>query len=547
MFAVEQLVNTVKMRSVYKSLQTYLGVPENQRSDSEPKGIGVILDTSGGMQRRSTAQSLRRTLSADMSSKARKPRRRNRLRKTCSSYELLCDSDEFSESDTDKDQEDQEENRERENASCESGEEQDFWGLIRTGPKHHSDAFPSLTAFHAGGVNKDSTVCGSQLEPCKPYVLPNAKRRSKLSERSLQLCTEGLGSETGSDCACEWFTDSLSSESESDDDNISVFQEEEQNGEMMDNLKFSENSKFSDSVSRSENSEAEVVYGAKSIRTPRSFPPPLPSIASGNGPCVYMQSSRQDGRFMLKAVEVASHKYLQANRQGGRLQLHFILNDSFKPDSHQLHSDSMPGYHTAAATSLKQPKVTAMSNLSSLPQQILKSSCENPSKKHAIPVNLKPGSPVNDDDLSLFKQLRQPRAITSSNHAEEAGDSSYDFQLNRKLRRDIELRPTENNNINYVGLVKSNEFSGPPASMGVNFYTGWRDPSSQNKNMRGITSHSLVTTPCLLNYPLNRIRYAGSVNESAYSLPKFPLEEGFGRCKERKWRSNYEPYCLAIS
>lgn len=553
-FAAEQLAGAAKMRSVYKSLQTCLRVPEDRQIDSEPKGIGVILDSSAGMhvecsiegmQRRSAAQSLRRTLSADMSSKGWKARR-NLLRKTYSSYELHCDSDEFSDSDAedchakDDDDQDQEESTDSQSASCESGEEQDFWNLIRSGPEQHSDAFPSLIEFN-GGANKDSTICGSQWEPLKPYVQPNAKRRSKLSERSLQLCTEGLGSETGSDCSSEWFIDSPSSESESDDDNISVFQEEEQTGATMDNLK------FSDSVSLPEICETEAIYGAKNTRTPRSFPPPLSSISSCNGPCVYMQSCRQDGRFMLKAVEVASHKYLQANRQGGRLQLHFILQESSKPDSQQHHGDSTPGNLKAAAAPPKQPKATAVSNLLSLRQHILKSSCKNPSKKQAVPVNLKPGSPINDDDLSLFKRLRQPPEITSSNRAEEVRDSGYEFQLHRKLRRDIELKTRENNNNNYyVGLAKSNEFSSPPASMVGNFYTGWRDPSSQNKNTRWITSKSLVTTSYLLNYPLNRIRYAGSVNESAHSLPKFPLEEGFGRCKERKWQSIYEPYCLAI-
>lgn len=553
------------MRSVYKSLQTYLGVPEDRRSDSEPKGIGVILDSSAGMQvesskeekqRRSTAQSLRRTLSADMSSKGWEARR-NLMRKTYSSYELLCDPDEFSDSDTedchakvDVD-EDQEESPDSENASCESGEEQDFWSLIRPRTEQHSDAFPSLIAFN-GAVKKDSSICGSQWEPSKPYVPPNAKKRSKLSERSLQLCTEGLGSESGSDCSYNWFTGSHSSESESDDDIISLFQEKEQNGEEMDNLK------FSDSVCRSEICESEVIYGAKNIRKPRSFPPPLPSLSSCSGPCVSMKSCRQDGRFMLKAVEVASHKYLQANRQGGRLQLHFILHESSKPASQQHDADSPPENCKGAAASPKEPKAITVSNLSSLRQHILKSSCKNPSKKQAVPVNLKPGSPIKDDDLSLFKRLRQPPEISCSNCAEQAGDRGYEFQLHRKLCREIELmksRDDDNNtnhgvdrkDQNYVGLSKSNEFSGAPASMVANFYTGWRDPSSQNKNTKWITSQSLVTSPSLLNYPLNRIRYADSVNESAHSLPKFPLEEGFGRCKERKWQSNYEPYCLAIS
>lgn len=319
-----------------------------------------------------------------------------------------------------------------------------------------------------------------------------------------------------------------------------------------------DNLKFSNSVCRSEICESEVIYGAKNIRMPRSFPPPLPSLSSCSGPCVSMKSCRQDGRFMLKAVEVSSHKYLQANRQGGRLQLHFILHESSKPASQQHDADSPPENCKGAAASPKESKAITVSNLSSLRQHILKSSCKNPSKKQAVPVNLKPGSPIKDDDLSLFKRLRQPPEISCSNCAEEAGERGYEFQLHRKLCREIELmksRDDDNNNNhgvdrkdqNYVGLSKSNEFSGAPASMVANFYTGWRDPSSQNKNTKCITSQSLVTSPSLLNYPLNRIRYADSVNESAHSLPKFPLEESFGRCKERKWQSNYETYCLAIS
>lgn len=296
----------------------------------------------------------------------------------------------------------------------------------------------------------------------------------------------------------------------------------------MDNLKFSE------SVCRSEICESEVLSGAKNIRTPRSFPPPLPSLSSCSGPRVSMKSCRQDGRFMLKAVEVTSHKYLQANRQGGRLQLHFMLHESSKPASQQHHADSTPENCKCAAASPKQPKAITVSNLLSLRQHILKSSSQNPSKKQADPVNLKPGSPIKDDDLSLFKRLRQPPEITCSNCSEEAGDRGYEFQLYRKLCRDIELKSREDDNYNnnYVGLSKSNEFSGPPASMEVNFYTGWRDPSSQNKNTKWMTSQSLVTSASLLNYPLNRIRYAVSVNESAHSLPKFPLEEGFDAKKE---------------
>ncbi|KAJ6815025.1 putative protein FAF-like, chloroplastic [Iris pallida] len=56
----------------------------------------------------------------------------------------------------------------------------------------------------------------------------------------------------------------------------------------------------------------------------RSFPPPLRSISSRDGPCVQMRPRREDGRLVVEAVAVPSQNYLHARRQGGRLLLSFI-------------------------------------------------------------------------------------------------------------------------------------------------------------------------------------------------------------------------------
>ncbi|XP_037422294.1 protein FAF-like, chloroplastic [Triticum dicoccoides] len=148
----------------------------------------------------------------------------------------------------------------------------------------------------------------------KPYVSPRVRR--SMSQKSLEVCTESLGCETGSgdftdavDMACLFGASPLPTApgeaEESFWEESSAAQESCYPGEV-------------DLVAVNYHSSA----GRRSPR--RSFPPPLPSMSSRDGPCLKMCSRRQDGRLVVEAVVVRPRGYLQANRQGGRLCLSFI-------------------------------------------------------------------------------------------------------------------------------------------------------------------------------------------------------------------------------
>ncbi|KAG6414712.1 hypothetical protein SASPL_122085 [Salvia splendens] len=136
-----------------------------------------------------------------------------------------------------------------------------------------------------------------------PYVHPMVKRSKSMSEKSLEVCTESLGSETGSDCF---------SDPELGDEEELIKRREQQ-------------------VVADEN--LNVVVKFKKSPPPRTFPPPLPSIDGGAS--VQMHSRRENGRLVLEAVSVAPRNYFHANREDGRLLLtlknHAPAEDSGAP------------------------------------------------------------------------------------------------------------------------------------------------------------------------------------------------------------------------
>ncbi|XP_044983993.1 protein FAF-like, chloroplastic [Hordeum vulgare subsp. vulgare] len=144
----------------------------------------------------------------------------------------------------------------------------------------------------------------------KPYVSPRVRR--SMSQKSLEVCTESLGCETGSGD----FTASL------DAVDMSRFLGSPLPVEAEESLWESSAAQGSypgdDLVAVNYHSSA----GRRSPR--RSFPPPLPSMSSRDGPCLKMCSRRQDGRLVVEAVAVRPRGYLQATRQDGRLCLSFI-------------------------------------------------------------------------------------------------------------------------------------------------------------------------------------------------------------------------------
>ncbi|XP_022759725.1 protein FANTASTIC FOUR 1-like [Durio zibethinus] len=131
---------------------------------------------------------------------------------------------------------------------------------------------------------KDST------ERDKIYVHPLVKRSaSTLSEKSLAMCTESLGSETGSEV------------SESSDD-ISLLSLQ--------------------NVVCNPSKPREILVTRKISRS-SSFPPPLTSISGSNG--VQVKSHRQGGRLVLQAVTIPPcQSYFRAERSEGRLRLSLL-------------------------------------------------------------------------------------------------------------------------------------------------------------------------------------------------------------------------------
>ncbi|KAJ6337114.1 hypothetical protein OIU76_006895 [Salix suchowensis] len=128
----------------------------------------------------------------------------------------------------------------------------------------------------------------------KVYVPPNFKSSSSmLSEKSLEMCTEGLGSETGSEG------------SESSDGTGFLSPE---------NVDY-------------ETRAAPKLRQTRTTRRTLSFPPPLSSIRGSN--TVRVRPHREGGRLVLEAVTVSScHFHLHAERTDGRLRLHLMKDSS---------------------------------------------------------------------------------------------------------------------------------------------------------------------------------------------------------------------------
>jgi hypothetical protein len=122
-----------------------------------------------------------------------------------------------------------------------------------------------------------------------PYVHAAPVRRSSslLTQKSLEICTESLGSETGSD----GFSDADRSCPGSDDD--------------------------------ADCGEAGADGVAARAPPPRAFPPPLPSLARRTVGSLQTRQHRRGGRLVVEAVPVLSNTLFRAQRRGGRLLLSF--------------------------------------------------------------------------------------------------------------------------------------------------------------------------------------------------------------------------------
>lgn len=133
------------------------------------------------------------------------------------------------------------------------------------------------------------------------YIHPQVKRSSlKLSEKSLELCTENLGNETGSDNVGNNSIELLCSSSSS--------------------------SSSEDSPTREQTRVSRIGLGEKKAKA-REFPPPLTTIRGSES--LRVRTHRENGRLVIEAVKVTSSaSFFKAERSHGRLRLRLLKNHS---------------------------------------------------------------------------------------------------------------------------------------------------------------------------------------------------------------------------
>ncbi|KAM1042064.1 hypothetical protein ACFX2I_031114 [Malus domestica] len=161
----------------------------------------------------------------------------------------------------------------------------------------------------------------SESEAEKVYVHPLAKRSaSALSPGSLEMCTESLGNETGSENGGEKLSLLLH---KIESPLLSLGS----SGEVTTTISTSESPKILSDT----NVQATPKRLKRSSITTTNFPPPLTSISGSNG--VQVTPHREGGRLVLKAVTVVSPPtaYFQVERGDGRLRL-TLLKDFSPPN-----------------------------------------------------------------------------------------------------------------------------------------------------------------------------------------------------------------------
>ncbi|CAN6557347.1 unnamed protein product [Malus baccata var. baccata] len=286
---------------------------------TEKQGIVTVLGPSDS--ERTKAASLRRTLSADMSSKRWLAQNGFSPMKKIASSEELCGSADM-----------------RDNSSSSSEDEDHYqdqrkakfhtWSSIDEQAQRQKNKAEAAKQQPGQADLWSSIVCqkaneeeASKVATAAPYVHPLVKKQSSaLTKKSLEVCTESLGSETGSEGFSSYPTSQTSDievvEKDQQEDQAVVQQEEEK-----------EKEKPQRSKAFDENEFRAVKYNSaasKKLPSARSSPPPLSSLSGCDGVSVHMRTHRDNGRLVLEAVSIPSPNNFRAERHDGRLVLTFL-------------------------------------------------------------------------------------------------------------------------------------------------------------------------------------------------------------------------------
>ncbi|KAL9228589.1 hypothetical protein vseg_004149 [Gypsophila vaccaria] len=194
------------------------------------------------------------------------------------------------------------------------------------GELHFKDYSPSKIADEYSGGQQDEYRWENNekvTEDGRNVYQGSYHRRSdsfsSLNSESLQLCTEGLGSESLGD------VEDLKS------DFPGPWQNHNRNYNYDNNNNHSNDNKNKNSCMKNNRmGEKMPVKGysgyqyRKGKSNGKTFPPPISCIGKTGKPCVCFQSFRQDGRFVLKEMKIPTHERLHASREDGRLRLCFV-------------------------------------------------------------------------------------------------------------------------------------------------------------------------------------------------------------------------------
>lgn len=300
---------------------------EQEAKVTEKQGIVTIL---GSDCERNKAASLRRTLSADMSSKKWLAQQGffSPMKKIASSQQLsmsIEDSNSSSSSDEDEDR--------FRNRKAQQQKMFHIWTPIDQDDQIHQkkkkeiaegqfDIWSSLVKDGAKNEENKSVV------PEAPYVHPLVKKQSSsLKGKSLEVCTESLGSETGS----EGFASYPSSETgdivvdrKEEEQVAENQQQQQQDQEKQVNTQAVAHVEEFRVVKYNAAAAAAVAPANKSAAVARSFPPPIPSLSGSDGASLRIKTHRDNGRVVLEAVSMPSTNNFRAERQDGRLVLTFV-------------------------------------------------------------------------------------------------------------------------------------------------------------------------------------------------------------------------------
>ncbi|PSR85377.1 Protein FANTASTIC FOUR like [Actinidia chinensis var. chinensis] len=160
------------------------------------------------------------------------------------------------------------------------------------GETNHNSSNPNM-----GNWNFLQSLSNTSQNPkSSSYSHPMANQTSpKLTTKSLEMCTENLGSETGSDTT-----------------EITDF-----------SLSSLELDRVEDPTTGAQNLR-QNLKSRKLMDSPRNFPPPLTTISGTSA--MLVQTHREGGRVIIQAVEATSWPVtcLRAERSDGRLRLCFL-------------------------------------------------------------------------------------------------------------------------------------------------------------------------------------------------------------------------------